>query len=329
MPGVRVGHATVWHDEPHVARTGVTMIVPDAPETLFDEPMAAGTAVLNGAGELTNSITVREWGAIESPIAWTNTMGVGRAYEALVQAMIGANPRVGVDDVIIPTVGECDDSFLNDSRVSSPSVEHALAALTAASGDAVVEGVVGAGTGMTCLGYKGGIGSSSRVVDDFTIGVMVLSNFGDHDRLTIDGVPVGRLLGTAPAAAGAPDGSCMVCIATDAPLSPAQCERVARRAGLGLARTGSTARHWSGEIFLAFSTTNRMARDTTETVLTRPELAHRVLNVVFEAAVDATEEAVLNSLFVADAVVGVNGNRADGLPHERVLAILRAHGHRV
>jgi D-aminopeptidase len=193
----------------------------------------------------------------------------------------------------------------------------------------VVEGAVGAGTGMSCLGYKGGIGTSSRVVPDgFTVGVLAMTNFGVAEELVIDGVPIGRLLpvdgdpsGRAPA-----EGSCIVIVATDAPLSHSQCERVARRAGLGLARTGSTARHGSGEIFCAFSTTHRGLRKGIGPLVTRVELATPALNALFTATVEATEEAVLNSLFVADTVVGVGGHRAPGLPHDRVLELLHSHG---
>jgi D-aminopeptidase len=334
VPGVRVGHVTVWHDEPSVARTGVTVIVPDALAALYDFPIAAGTAVLNGAGELTNSVTIAEWGLIETPIVLTNTMAVGRAYDGVVQAMLAAHPGVGREDVIIPTVGECDDSFLNDARALSVTAQDTLDALAAATTDAVVEGSVGAGTGMTCLGYKGGIGTASRVVLDgrFTIGVLALTNFGADEQLVVDGVPIGRLLPVPDVNPGQTvrdtpgDGSCYVVIATDAPLSHAQCERVARRAGLGLARTGSIAHHWSGEIFCAFSTTHRGPRLDTEAVVARTEVAANRLNEMFGATVEATEEAVLNSLFVADTVVGVDGHRALGLPHDTVLDLLRSHG---
>jgi D-aminopeptidase len=328
VPDVRVGQVTVWHDEPCVARTGVTVVLPDAVDAVFDAPVAAGTAVLNGAGELTSSVAIAEWGVLETPIALTSTMAVGRAYDGIVQAMIDAHPGVGVLDVVIPAVGECDDSYLNDARGLAVTAQHTVAALAAASDGPVAEGVVGAGTGMSCLGYKGGIGTSSRVVDGSTVGVLALTNFGDGSRLTVDGVPVGRRIPPPaededePEAPG--EGSCIVVVATDAPLSHAQCERVARRAGLGLARTGSIAGHGSGEIFCAFSTTVRSPRADTAAVVDRRELATSRLNGVFAATVDATEEAVLNSLFVADTVVGVRGHRSFGLPVDRVLDLLRA-----
>jgi D-aminopeptidase len=329
VAGVRVGHATVWHDEPCIARTGVTVIVPDALDSLFTSPISAGTAVLNGAGELTSSVTIAEWGLLETPIALTNTMAVGRAYDGLVQAMLAAHPGVGREDVVIPTCGECDDSFLNDARELSVTAQHTLDALANASSEAVVEGAVGAGTGMSCLGYKGGIGTASRVVPSgFTVGVLALTNFGDDEQLVIDGVPIGRLLRVDPDPSGVlpAEGSCYVVVATDAPLSHSQCERVARRAGLGLARMGSTAKHWSGEIFVAFSTTRRGPREDPEMVVARDEIAAHGLNTLFAATVEATEEAVLNSLFVADTVVGIDGHRSLGLPHDRALELLRAHG---
>jgi D-aminopeptidase len=332
VAGVRVGHVTVWHDEPCVARTGITVVLPDAVDALFDAPVIAGTAVLNGAGELTSSIAIAEWGVLETPIALTSTMAVGRAYDGVVQAMLDAHPGVGVLDVVIPAVGECDDSYLNDARGLSVTAQHTIDAIAAASSGAVAEGVaegvVGAGAGMSCLGYKGGIGTSSRVIDGFTVGVLALTNFGDGTRLTVDGVPVGRILPPTPEDADDEvpgEGSCIVVVATDAPLSHAQCERVARRAGLGLARTGSIAGHGSGEIFCAFSTTARVPRGESAAVVDRRELATSRLNGIFAATVDATEEAVLNSLFVADTVVGVRGHRSFGLPHDRVLDLLRAH----
>ena len=199
----------------------------------------------------------------------------------------------------------------------SVTAQDTVDALAAATTDPVVEGSVGAGSGMTCLGYKGGIGTASRVVlDGFTIGVLALTNFGADEQLVVDGVPIGRLLPVAADGSGdtPPEGSCYVVVATDAPLSHSQCERVARRAGLGLARTGSVAHHWSGEIFCAFSTTHRGPRIDTETVVTRSEVGAHRLNEMFAATVEATEEAVLNSLFVADTVVGVDGHRALGPP---------------
>ena len=315
VAGVKVGHVTVWRDEPEppagrgVARTGVTAIVPR------ELPSPAGVAVLNGAGELTASHEIREWGLMHSPVYLTSTMAVGRVYDGAVSVALAADSRVGVDDVVIPVVGECDDSHLSDSRTVQVEAEDAAHAVGTASPWPIAEGAAGAGTGMSCLGWKGGIGTASRVVPEpgCTLGALVLANFGSAHQLRVAGVPVGRLLAEQNERAS-PAGSCIAVLATDAPLSPAQLERVARRAGLGLARTGSVAHHGSGEIFLAFATSHgRSTRDTE-------------LDPLFEAAVDATEEAVLNALWAAPDVSGREGRLQRGLPHDEVLALLRRHG---
>ena len=321
VAGVGVGHVTVARDEPDppegrgIARTGVTAIVPAAPETLRREPLAAGVAVLNGAGEMTGSLQVAEWGVIETPIYLTATMAVGRVFDGAVAAAVAADPAIGTEHVVIPIVGECDDSWLSEARVVQVQAADAAAALADAAGGGVVEGAVGAGTGMTCFDYKGGIGTSSRVAAGATVGVLVLTNFGSRRELRIDGVPAGRLLADAPPVGRPrPAGSCIVVVATDAPLRAEQLERVARRAGLGLARTGSVAHHGSGEIFIAFST----AQDP-------GTVADGELDPFFAATVDATEEAVLNALWSAERVVGREGRIAEALPHEEVVALLRAH----
>jgi D-aminopeptidase len=335
VPGVGVGHATVWRDEPDppagrgVARTGVTVVDPGG--NLFRSPVPAGAAVLNGAGECTGLTATLEWGLIESPIFLTATMQVGRVYDAACQLLIEEEPGIGDDDVIIPVVAECDDSFLNDARrmqVDRDDVAAALAAARASvgAGRPPEEGAVGSGTGMSCLGFKGGIGTASRVVDArHTVGVLAMTNFGSRDRLTVDGVAVGRLLPdddpdrAVPKAAG----SCIVVVLTDAPVDSAGCNRLARRAGLGLARTGSVAHHASGEIFLAAATGLRTPRGAART--TAP-LVGRDLDDLFAAVVEATEESVLNSLLQAGPVTGRAGNTSPGLPAGAVVDILRAHG---
>jgi D-aminopeptidase len=360
---VRVGHVTVVRDEPDppagrgVARTGVTAIVPAAPDTLFDQPLAAGVAVLNGVGEMTGAVQVAEWGLIETPVYLTATMAVGRVFDGAVAAAVGADPRVGVEDVVIPVVAECDDRWLSEARVvqveaadAGRAVQDAAdgvaqgalgaregarrGALRAAEGvhqgalgaaEGVRQGAVGAGTGMVCFGFKGGIGSASRVAPalDAVVGVVVLANFGERRQLRIDGVPIGRLLADAPTARPRPAGSCIVVVATDAPLAASQLTRVARRAGLGLARTGSVAHHASGEIFLALSTTARHSRGTAPAaVATVPD---GDLDALFTATVDATEEAVVNALWSAERVEGRDGRVAEALPHDDVLALLEAH----
>jgi D-aminopeptidase len=318
VAGIRVGHVTIVRDEPDppagrgVARTGVTAIVPAAPDSLVSAPLAAGTAVLNGAGELTGSLQIREWGVIETPVYLTATMSVGRVYDGAVAAAVAADPAVGVDHVVIPIVGECDDSWLNDARVVQVEAADAARALAGAS-DAVGQGAVGAGTGMVCFDFKGGVGTASRVAGA-TVGVLVLTNFGSARQLRVDGVPVGQLL-DAPARDRQAAGSCIAVVATDAPLNAAQLTRVARRAGLGLARTGSVAHHGSGEIFLAFSTARGVEA-----------LADAELNPLFAATVDATEEAVLNSLWSAESMTGREGRMVHALPHDDVLELLAAAG---
>jgi D-aminopeptidase len=324
VPGVRVGHVTVWHgdgdDEP-IARTGVTAIVPDEPLAMFERPMAAAPAVLNGAGELTGSIAMAEWGLLETPIVLTATSSVGRAYDAVVDEMYEA----GADEVVVPVVGECDDSWLDDFRRRWLTVEHVRESLSNAASGAVAEGAIGAGTGMVTMGFKAGIGTSSRVLDGLgTIGVLLLCNFGGRRQLRIGGVAVGELLVEAVAAAPTLDtaGSCLGVVMTDLPLDARQLQRVARRVGLGLARMGSVAHHGSGDIFCAVSTTNRAPRRSAGVIDVRL-VGDGSMNEVFPAVVDATEEAVCNALFVADTVTGVDGNTVPGLPLDQVLPLLR------
>jgi D-aminopeptidase len=342
VPGLGVGHATIWRDEPSppagrgVARTGVTVIDPGG--NMFRSPVPAGGAVLNGAGECTGFLAATEWGLAETPVFLTSTMQVGRVYDAACELLMSEDPGVA-NDVIIPIVAECDDSFLSDVRrmqVTGADVAAALQAARSAGAAAVpaapAEGAVGAGTGMSCLGFKGGIGTSSRLVPaGHTVGVLVLANFGEQQRLTVDGVPVGRLLLPATQTAGRglaarpPAGSCITVIVTDAPLDSAACSRVARRAGLGLARTGSTAHHGSGEIFLALATGLRSPRGETMSG-GHPRISGSALDPFFDAAVEATEEAVLNSMLAAPTVTGRDGNTSPGLPAARVRELLAEAG---
>ena len=339
VPEVGVGHATVWRDEPDppdgrgVARTGVTVLDPGGNPFRF--PIPAGGAVLNGAGECTGFLTAAEWGLIETPIFLTSTMQLGRVYDAACELLMAEDDGIGDPDVIIPVVAECDDSFLSDARrmqVTRDDVAVAVAAARDSEGSFVppAEGAVGSGTGMSCLGFKGGIGTASRLIPDgSTVGVLVMTNFGERGRLTVDGVPVGRLLPeTGPSATTAPPaGSCIVVVLTDGPLDSAACTRLARRAGLGLARTGSTAHHGSGEIFLAAATGLRAPRGQAST---ETPVHGSALDDYFAAVVDATEEAVLNSLLQAKTVVGHHGNTSEGLPAEDVVrTAARRHDRRL
>ncbi|MCU0300021.1 MAG: P1 family peptidase [Candidatus Nanopelagicales bacterium] len=342
VAGVGLGHATVVRDEPApphgrgVARTGVSVLDPGG--DLWGRPVAAGGAVLNGAGEMTGWHAAREWGLVETPIYLTSTMQLGRVYDAACRIALAEQPAVA-EEVVIPVVGECDDSWL--SWAGSMQVEHAdVVAARRAARDSVgttarpATGAVGAGTGMLCLGWKGGIGTASRVVGGHVVAVLLLTNFGQWDRLTVAGVPVGRILGhgglseqagvAAPevgAGGPPPSGSCIGIVVTDAPVDGAGCARLARRVGLGLARTGSTAHHGSGELFLGVSVGMRAARGTQPA---GPALGGRDLDPLFEAVVDATEESVLDALLHATDTVGQRGRTALALPHDALREALAA-----
>jgi D-aminopeptidase len=298
--GITVGHVTI-------ERTGVTAVVPPS------LPVPAGTAVLNGAGELTGSLEIREWGRLDTPVYLTATHAVGRVYDGAVSVAMARDPRVGVDDVVIPVVGECDDSWLSDARVAHVQPGDVADAVADATAD-FEQGAVGAGAGMSCFDWKGGIGSSSRLAGDHTVGALLLTNFGSREELRVDGVPVGQVLDEKPDEAPAPGGSCIAVVATDAPLTPPQLERLARRAGLGLARAGSVAHHGSGEIFVAFATSNERS------------FVDRDLNPLFQATVDATEEAVLCSLWAAVDTIGREGRLVRALPRKKVLELYRGRG---
>lgn len=330
VAGVTVGHVTVWRDEPEppvgrgVARTGVTAVLPGPVETLHARPIPAGTAVLNGSGELTGSLQIGDWGCIETPVYLTSTHAVGRVYDGAVEVAVASEPRIGTEDFVIPVVGECDDSWLSEGRIVQVEAADAGRAVAAAEGGSVAEGAVGAGTGMLTKGWKAGIGTSSRIAPSIgaAVGVLVLSNFYPPPGLVMDGVPVGEVIGEPPETTRTKAGSCIAVVAVDAPLGPHQLQRVARRAGLGLARCGSVAHHGSGEIFVAFAVPGRRPRGEAPS-LTVPD---RALNDIFEAAVDATEEAVLNALWAAPEVVGREGRIGHALPHDAVLELLAAHG---
>lgn len=338
VAGVGVGHATVWRDEADppagrgVARTGVTVVrLRDDP---FHEMLPAGGAVLNGAGECTGFITAGEWGTLETPVFLTSTLQLGRVYDAACELMLERWPDVA-EDFIIPVVAECDDSFLNDARrmqVSRDDVRLAWEAADASAGSSMppAEGAVGSGSGMSCLGYKGGIGSASRLTDEgHTVGVLLMTNFGTRDELTVAGVPIGRLLAARSDGAPRTDrtppaGSCIGLVVTDAAVDGAGCARLARRIGLGLARTGSVAHHGSGEIFMATSTGVRVRRD--DRVWSTPVVTGRGFDPLFAAVVEASEEAVLNSIFMSPTVVGRAGHTSTGVPVEDVVQLLREHG---
>lgn len=321
VEGVLVGHVTLIDDQPQVCRTGVTVVMPHHAK-IFQERLLGNTFVLNGAGELSGITQVREWGLVETPIALTNTMSVGTCSRGVVDYMLDRHDRIGdEDDVVIPIVGECDDSWLNDVSGQHITTDHVRQAIAAASSGPVVEGAVGAGTGMITCDLKAGIGTSSRRValEDqvYTVGVLVLSNFGKLEQLRIDGRPFGRYLakrGFLDERRRVNYGSIICVLATDAPLTPHQLGRLARRAALGVGRCGSTANHGSGEIMLAFSTANVVPRSHQVLRYSWDVLVDWALDSLYQATVDATEEAILNALFAAPTMEGRYGRVVPALP---------------
>lgn len=329
VPGAGLGHATIVRDDPEpprgtgIARTGVSVIHPGG--DVWASPVPAGVAVLNGAGELTGSLQIREWGVVETPVFLTSTMQVGRVYDAACRLLMAQQPGIA-DSVIIPVVGECDDSWLNDPRrmhVTDADVAQALAQAREPGSRAGLSGCVGAGTGMVCMGWKGGIGTSSRVLPDgTTVAVVLLTNFGAPHNLTIRGRVVGEEL--EPPAWWAeqhpePAGSCLGVVVTDAPLDSAAAARVAARVGLGLARCGSVAHHGSGEIFCCLATGLRVPRGE---AAPGPAWPASRLDDLFEATVDATESAVWDSLLSATTTTGRNGLTVPAVPQDRLTALL-------
>jgi D-aminopeptidase len=304
IPGVAVGHCTVSRD-PDV-RTGVTVIVPR------DLPLHAGFHVLNGNGEMTGLLWVRESGLLTTPVGLTNTFSVGVVRDAIVAAV---DPELWA----LPVVAETYDGFLNDIAGMHVTREHVFAALDDAREGDVVQGCVGGGTGMICHGFKGGIGIASRPAGAFAVGVLVQANHGRRPRLTIDGVPVGRELGPdVVPSPGTPDGagSIIVVVATDAPLLPHQCDRLAQRAVLGIGRTGGAGENSSGDIVLCFS-------------IAEPSGAHlpnEELDELFYATIEATEAAILSALLHATTTSGRDGRIVHALPHDLFTAVMRRHG---
>jgi D-aminopeptidase len=338
VAGVRVGHATVIRDpNPDgrgAARTGVTAIFPH--EGLpWIERVYAGTHVLNGFGELIGINQIAEWGLLHSPIVMTSSLAIGKAYDATVRWRTERHSTTTHHGGDMPVVTECDDSFLNDVTSFPLMDEDVFAALDAAEANdgTVAEGCVGSGTGMQCMDFKGGIGTASRVVRDrFTLGVLVMTNFGERPELLIDGVPVGREIADLMPEEHR-EGSCIVITATDAPMVPHQLRRIAQRSALGLARCGSVAHDGSGELMLAFSTANRVPLETDDGIVPLRAVLDGgdfegpgPINELFAATVEATEEAVVNALFTATTTVGRDGNTLHALPLDRTLEILERHG---
>ena len=350
VPGVKVGQVTLRRGEGPLqpgqgpVRTGVTVVVPR--EDVWHKKVPAGAFVLNGTGEMTGLAWVAESGFLEYPIALTNTLNVPRVANGVISWMLRRYPGIGItDDTLTPVVAECDDGRLNDIQGRHVSEADVMQALDDAASGPVSEGTVGAGTGMISYGFKGGIGTASRrlpaAAGGFTVGVLVNANHGRRPELMMGGVPVGQRYDAAPTQSGAllesnperlhasregssgnAEGSIIIIVATDAPLDSRQLTRLGKRAALGLARTGSTARHGSGDFMLAFSTGNVIPHYPTEPTFSLTHLADTHLNAVITATVEATEEAILNALTGATTVTGRDGFRAEAISIPRLRALL-------
>ncbi len=356
VDGIHVGMTTIIEGEGSLVvgrgpiRTGVTVILPHE-DNVWRDPLFAGSHRLNGNGEITGLEWIRESGMLMSPIGLTNTHSVGVVRDALVRDCIGRHSQ---DDVFwaLPVVGETYDGLLNDINGLHVRPEHVEQAISNASSGPVAEGNVGSGTGMICHGFKGGIGTASRVVPaasggrhewgPYTIGVLVQANHGDRSRLQINGVPVGRAIPTSVIPEPWPDlpvgsssiagaGSIIIIVATNAPLIPTQCQRLAQRAGLGVARTGGAGEHTSGDIFLAFSTGNRGLpaseySDTTSVTVPLTMLSNTYINDLFYATIEATEEAIVNAMVAAETMAGRDGLAAHRLDHELLVDVMERYG---
>ena len=341
VPGVRVGHTTlIQGDGPLIVgqgpvRTGVTVIVPD--DDVGRRPMFAGCHRLNGNGELTGLEWIRDSGMLSSAIAITNTHSVGIVRDALIADEIRARPARD-PHWSLPVVGETWDGRLNDINGMHVRAEHVSSALSGVRGGPVPEGNVGGGTGMICHGFKGGIGTSSRVTEaagGFTVGVLVQANYGRRERFRVNGLAVGEVITSSvipepddePTSADA--GSIIIVVATNAPLLPNQCARLAQRAGLGVARTGGVGENSSGDLFLAFSTANRLEihdRDQGPVTGALTSLSNSYINHLFDAVIEATEEAILNALLAADTMTGRDGITAHRLQPDVLLDALERLG---
>ena len=316
--GVEVGHVTLVEGDD--IRTGVTAILPHG-GNLFQDKVPAGIVVGNGFGKLTGSTQVQELGEIETPIVLTNTLSVPRAAEAVIDWVLAqtGNEEVGS---INPVVGETNDGLLNNIRRLAVTKEHVLQAIDAAASGPVLEGCVGAGTGTVCFGWKGGIGTSSRLLPGklggYTLGALVQTNFGGV--LQMDGIPVGKRLGQYYLRDGladqSADGSIVIVLATNAPLSDRNLKRLGKRGLAGLARTGASMSNGSGDYVIAFSTAEEVRRtpERRSKVWAYPEAPNDLMSPLFQAAIEATEEAIYNALCTAETMMGYRGIKVDALP---------------
>jgi D-aminopeptidase len=325
VAGVRVGYATLVRDTPTIVRTGVTAIWPRGNE-IWTDYVFAGWHSFNGNGEMTGLPWIAEQGTLGAPICITNTYSVGTVRDAICALAV----RDGASqDFHLPVVAETYDGWLSDIASFAVTREMAFAALDSATGGAIAEGNVGGGTGMICHEFKGGTGTASRIVIEdgvaYTVGALVQANYGLRDLLRVDGVPVGREIGpdVVPAhrSGPKPDGSIIVILATDAPLLPIQCQRLARRATTGLAWAGGIGANGSGDIFLAFATANHVGQH--DKISAVRMLAPAAMTGLFRAAAEATEEAILNAITAAETMTGLHGRTIHALPLDRLQAVMR------
>jgi D-aminopeptidase len=347
VAGVRVGHTTLISGDGALrvgqgpVRTGVSVIMPA--DSIWEMPVFAGAHRLNGNGELTGLEWIRESGMLTSPIGLTNTHSVGVVRDALIADEVRERGPDAGYFWGLPVVGETWDGLLNDLNGFHVRPEHVRAAIESAIDGPVAEGSVGSGTGMICHGFKGGIGTASRVRPQdhggFTVGVLVQANHGRRERLAVGGAPVGRDIGADeiplpgdPGALAPGLGSIIVIVATDAPLLPTQCARLAQRAGLGLARAGGVGEHTSGDLFLCFATGNRGMQTgelghASELTVPLRMLSDSYITGLFDAVVEATEEAIVNAILGAETMVGRDGITAHALSGERLVAALANYGY--
>ena len=328
VDGVMVGHTTLIEGEN--VRTGATAIVPHS-GNLFHEKVKAGALTINGFGKAVGLPQINEFGMIETPILLTNTLNVGKVSDALISWVLPHYQRPDCSITSLnPIVAECNDSYLNDIQGRHVEKEHVFHALDTASADPVAEGVVGAGTGVSAFEFKSGIGSASRIVrldgENYTVGVLSLPNFGRREELVIKGVPIGReLRDYERSEPDSEEGSIVIVIATDLPLSHRQLVRIAKRASFGIARTGGTCHNSSGEFVVAFTTANKVPHDSKRIFLEERRLndAHSAINIVFQAVIEAVEESILSALFAAKTLAGREGHCRVTLPIHEVFSMLR------
>jgi L-aminopeptidase/D-esterase-like protein len=330
VTGIEVGHTTLIEGEGPLrvgegpVRTGVTVVFPRGKQST--DPVFAGWFSLNGNGEMTGTTWVEESGFLDGPLGITNTHSVGAVHQALIAWSVKGSR--GLQPWSLPVVAETWDGYLNDINGFHVTEEDVFAAIDKAAPGPVPEGNVGGGTGMICYAFKGGIGTASRQLPEesggYTVGVLVQANFGLRYQLMVAGVPVGREITEDSPWEGDDDGSIIIVVATNAPLLPHQLKRLARRAGLGIARTGGTSNNSSGDIFIAFSTANAGVGEAEE--LAQLEMVpNSGITPIFEATVQATEEAIINALVAAETMTGRDGNRVIALPHDRLREVMQKY----